>query len=201
MAPYISGMDTPYEAPRLVALCASSMGSGKSEVASILRDHGYHSVKLAAPVKALTRAFFKACGVAGHKLDDMVDGDLKETPCAITPYRAISPRVVMQTLGTEWGRGIIHPDIWADLCAEHIDRILDSGYRVVVDDLRYPNEWRMLKTFGAFVMNLHRPGAQPLNDHPSEGALTAEHFDCTLENDSNLVMLRWRVCAALRLEG
>jgi hypothetical protein len=42
----------------------------------------------------------------------------------------------MVTLGTEWGRDAVHPDLWVRLWAASGPRTS----RVVVEDVRFPNE-------------------------------------------------------------
>jgi hypothetical protein len=64
-------------------------------------------------------------------------------------------RLAQQLLGTEWGRAI-HPDIWVRTWMRSI-ACLD---RVVVDDVRFLNERRMIHELGGIVIELRgRKGA------------------------------------------
>ena len=51
----------------------------------------------------------------------------------------------MQTLGTEWGRECIGPEVWVDVWKSNVQKWLDGGLNVVVDDMRFPNEWDAVK--------------------------------------------------------
>ena len=57
------------------------------------------------------------------------------------------------------------------------------GMNVVIDDLRFPNEYEMLKDIGACLVKITRPGYTKQHDHPSDGALDDYHFDIELVND------------------
>jgi hypothetical protein len=72
----------------------------------------------------------------------------------------------MQTLGTDWGRKRISPDIWANAMAERISRIRqvsilgDRPAKVIIDDVRFPNDWAMLKRLGGTIFAVRRPAME-----------------------------------------
>src|SRR5690606_32540033 len=87
--------------PRIIGL-AGPAGSGKSTVAAILRSrHAYCELPFAKRIKD---ALANLLEIAPFELERH-----KEEPL---PWLGVSPRYMMQTLGTEWGRTMIHPDIW-----------------------------------------------------------------------------------------
>jgi hypothetical protein len=49
-------------------------------------------------------------------------------------------RFLAQTLGTEWGRNTISPDIWVNIMMAAAKRAIEEGNNVVFDDVRFPNE-------------------------------------------------------------
>lgn len=154
--------------PRLIAFYSSTMGSGKSALAGRLVDaHGFQLVKFAGPLKEMATGVLRALGHSEDELERMVDGDLKEV---IIPEIGKSPRELFQTLGTEWGRQAVHPNLWVHLAARSIELALRRG-PVVVDDVRFANEAVSILAMGGRVLEVLRPGALKYNSHQSEGLL------------------------------
>jgi hypothetical protein len=92
-----------------------------------------------------------------------------------------TPRYLMQTLGTEWGRNLVGEDIWVGVM-EH--RIKTGGLgTVIIDDLRFENEWAMVKRLGGIVINLERSGVSHTCEHKSEQPLDAHLFDSVVNLD------------------
>lgn len=91
-------------------------------------------------------------------------------------------RELMQRLGTECGRQLISDTVW-------IDAALGTGIvepeRLVVTDVRFPNEAEAIKARGGFVVRINRPGVGPANAHPSETALDDWTFDAIIDNDES----------------
>ena len=107
--------------PRVIGLCGE-IGSGKSVIAQILsEDHGFVRLKMTDPLNAMLRAL----GLNDYDLE----GDGKEKPCAVLV--GATPRHAQQTLGTEWGRNLIAPNIWTMHWSRAATDVLDHGGRVV----------------------------------------------------------------------
>lgn len=103
-----------------------------------------------------------------------------------TQIPEITPRKVMQELGTEWGRQWISETVWVDIWTAMANRY---AY-VLVDDTRFPNELSIgTERFpDSTSIRLTRPGnpkgAQP---HPSEAlidTLPVKHDITNLEGRS-----------------
>lgn len=134
-------------------------GAGKSTAAQyLIRQHGYVLVKFAGPLKAMLRAL----GLG----DREIEGDLKDAPCAALGGR--TPRFAMQTLGTEWGRYIMGTDFWVNAAMEVAFDVIDQGGRVVLDDVRFPNEAAAVHKAGGLLINVFRPLVGPESGHISE---------------------------------
>lgn len=143
---------------KMIALTGYA-GSGKTTAAKYLVEaHGFTLVKFAGPLKSMMR-----CLGLG---DREIEGDLKEQPCAILGGK--TPRHAMQTLGTEWGRALIHSDLWVNAAMEMAADVLDHGGRVVIDDMRFGNEVKAVKSNGGIIIRINRPGVGPVNAHTSE---------------------------------
>lgn len=130
-------------------------GSGKTLVAKHLVDeYGYHRTRFADPLKTMLRAL----GLTEAE----VDGDHKMRP--MERFGGVTPRHMMQTLGTEWGRRRIHPDLWVDAWKVAVANLPGP---IVVDDVRFPNEAAAVWAMGGEVWRVFRPGIGTI-EHFSE---------------------------------
>lgn len=148
--------------PKLIGLCGA-IGSGKTFAADHLaRDYGYSRVRFAGPLKAMLRAL----GLS----EDQTDGAAKEEPCALLGGK--TPRYAMQVLGTQWGRGLVDPDLWVRAWGHAAGRYLDQGLPVVADDVRFVNEATAILKRGGVLIRVERDGiADRAGEHESEGQL------------------------------
>lgn len=172
----------------LIALYSPVMQSGKSEVAKTLQlTRGYKLVKFADPFRSFIRSILVEGGASPEAAERMVEeGPLKEKPI---PALGVNVRRMLQTAGSDWGRQLIHPDLWVTIAEAKIKRCLAAGVPVVVDDLRFPNEYEMVLRLGGYPVKVVRSGTQPYQGHASEGLL--EGYPMTvLQNNSSLGELR-----------
>ena len=147
-------------------------GSGKSTAASYLHTaHNFTRFRFAGPLKDMMRAL----GLGEAE----VDGHLKETPSAILGGK--TPRFAMQTLGTEWGRALIHSNLWVMAAMDRAETTMRSGQSVCIDDVRFPNEVEAIKAAGGTVIRITRAGVGPQSSHASEP--TDLPFDIEIFND------------------
>lgn len=131
-------------------------GSGKTLVAEHLVQHyAYTRTRFAAPLKRMLKA---GLGLT----DEQLDGHEKMTP--IPALNGVTPRQLMQTLGTEWGRRRVDPNLWVK-CWKR-DALSING-DVVVDDVRFPNEAAAVKQLGGTLWRVYRPGLAQ-GEHVSE---------------------------------
>lgn len=163
-------------------------GSGKSVVADVLiNEFGFNRVKFADPLKNMLRTLMRDMGYCEDDVERSVEGDLKE---AEIPEIGVTMRHLMVTLGTEWGRDAVRPDLWTRLWEARADSFTD----VVVDDVRFPNEVALIRQRGGMIWRIERHGLVS-SGHVSE-RLEVEP-DVTLFNDTDLSALqRWARRAA-----
>ncbi|MFG1226010.1 nucleoside/nucleotide kinase family protein [Xanthobacter wiegelii] len=123
---------------------AGRAGAGKTTAAQhLVQHHGFERVRFAGPLKSMMRAL--GC------TEEEVDGARKELPCDLLGGR--TPRQAMQWLGTEWGREMIAPDLWTRAW----EYAAAGKPRVVVDDVRFPNEVEAVRRLGGVVIQLLAP--------------------------------------------
>lgn len=169
-------------------------GSGKSVAARVAEDHYYEREKFAGALKAMTRTLLAYRGVDSKTIERMIEGDLKEVPTLALSGR--TPRHAMQTLGTEWGRMCMGEDFWVDgldsRLAQHC-----NGVKIVIDDMRYENEYTRIKMRGATTVRIIRPDHETTpEDHTSEQGVFP--VDITIVNDGSLEELEAKLREILK---
>lgn len=177
----------PRQPPILIGLCSRAMGSGKSEVANhLISVHGFTLVKFAAPLKAMTRALLAETGLTPAEVERHVEGDLKEVEI---PALQRSCRYVMQRVGSEFGREMLHRNVWVDIAVQRSSILLAAGKSVVIDDLRFLNELEGIYSLGGHPLRVERSSATVTLTHSSEGELD-DLAMLSIENEGTIADLR-----------
>lgn len=196
--------------PIIIGICGRKR-HGKDSVGRVLYDqHGFMPTAFADPVKRV------AMDVYGLSWDQCYgDGPEKE---AIDPRWGLSPRAIMQLLGTEVGRSI-HTDTWVKHTLSNIQSAYEGyGFRWrndrarefvhqwtsppvgwVITDVRFPNEAEAIRKVNGKVWKVVRPSLGISTDeHPSETSVDQIVADLILTNQGTLADLRNQVLAAFR---
>ena len=124
------------------------------------------------------------------------EGVLRDRSAKEQPIVGIgaSPRQLLQTLGTEWGRQMIGDDLWLRVAFWRWEQLAAGGVSlIVVPDVRFENEARMIRGQGGEVWMIHRPGVDPVAAHSSEAGLPLKLIDRLVVNDGTVDQLRERV--------
>jgi energy-coupling factor transporter ATP-binding protein EcfA2 len=172
--------------PRLVSIYGAK-GSGKSTLATILCGTrvSFSNGEMHFPVIRISfadvlRNMLRAAGIPEKYLTTM-----KEVPIPGIPGNPTG-RYLLQTLGTDWGRENVDPDIWAYLASLRIAETLERGVDVVIDDMRFPNEVEVVKRLGGVLIRIDRPDLVVHTDpHVSESHWVAFKPDLVLVNDGS----------------
>lgn len=78
-----------------------------------------------------------------------------------------TPRYVMQTLGTEWGREMVGNDLWLEVMRRNLANT--TFKTVIVDDVRFNNEAELIIDLGGVIYEIQRVGLESSGDtHASE---------------------------------
>ena len=163
--------------PKLIGLTGRAR-SGKDTVGSMLsKMYEAKAVAFADHIRNMLRAI----GLSDIHFNDPT---LKEVE--MSPFGK-SPRQMMQTLGTEWGRNLINEKIWLILAAERINEIHDDGNHAVVTDVRFNNEAEMIRNMGGVIWHIHRPGQLIASStHKSEAGVEFTFGDIRIDNNGTL---------------
>jgi hypothetical protein len=173
--------DLTIPAPSVVAF-AGKKGSGKDTAADVFVANGYTKVRMADGLKAMLRALLHYRGVEDDLIERYIEGDLKEEPCPALNGQTM--RHAMQTLGTEWGRRLMHPNLWADATQDRITYCLSQNKPVVCADIRFPNEVEAIHFTGGKVFTVTRINHVSDDPHISETQVDQLLVDDFLTNNA-----------------
>lgn len=159
---------------RLIGI-AGPARAGKDTLCSYMLDNLdgiWLRSSFADPIKEMLRAIGVDCS------DDakaVVSGDY-----------GVTPRHMMQTLGTEWGRNLIDGDIWVKAFAR-----LNAGKCVIVPDVRFENEAGLVREHGVLIHLVGRGGIE--GSHVSETLIAFKPGDIVIDNSRDLDWLHGQV--------
>lgn len=184
----------PPFSPPLIGLTGPA-GCGKDTVRSILEmHHGYHGLALADPIRSMVTSLLRtACADANHAHARA----LKEQDI---PGLGVSYRHLAQTLGTEWGRDTIGPDLWTSVADMRMVELVSDNVgpiNFVVSDIRFESEAQWLLQRGGVIWEIMRPGLPPVRAHSSEAGIPHAHISQALCNGGNIADLHQCVHSAL----
>ena len=149
-------MSTMSKTPLVLGLCGL-IGSGKDTTADILEKYGFRRVSFASCLKDVCAIMF---GWDREVLEGR-DRELRKQREVKDPYwskalgRDMTPRLMLQLMGTEIMRNTLSKDIWMKILEK---KILDGEYgkKVVVTDVRFLNECQLVRRLGGKVARLVR---------------------------------------------
>ena len=172
--------------------------SGKDTIAEFLvEEHGYVQMAFADGVRALA-----------HRLDPVVHANDNGA--------ALFLKDVVDVKGWEWAkehtnareflvnlgagaREIINPYVWVDILRERVME-LPTAVNVVISDVRYANEARMIRGLGGRIWEVRREGVGPANDE-EERSMGEFYPDLLFLNNSDIDHLLAQVGVAASILG
>jgi dephospho-CoA kinase len=154
--------------------------SGKDTVASFMVPFGGYQYGFADPI----RQMLLPLGI------DMRSDYWQSRKEEVIAALGVSPRRMMQTLGTEWGRQLINKDLWLILAQQELLRL---GPGMVVSDVRFENEAEWVRRMGGRIIHLDRPQAKSVESHASEAGVKREPGDIVIHNTGSLAELQQKV--------
>lgn len=161
-------------AMRLIGI-AGQARAGKDTLCSYMLDNldgVWLRSSFADPIKEMLRAIGVDCS------DDK--------KAVVSDDYGVTPRHMMQTLGTEWGRQTIDNDIWVKAFAR-----LNAGKCVIVPDVRFENEAALVREHGVLIHLVGRGGIE--GNHVSENPIAFMPGDIVIDNSRDLAWLHGQV--------
>ncbi len=178
---------------RLIGL-HGAIGAGKDTVARMLvqRPDNIGATSFAAPIKDMLLAAFREFGLTRQLMEDR---ERKEKPL---PTINRSPRELLQTLGTDWGRDLIHQELWILHAEERVRHFRKFCSALVITDVRFENEASWIRAQGGEVWHIVRKLPENVHAlHPSEHGIEMHAgVDSVIVNDEGLEQLADQVLMA-----
>lgn len=169
----------------IVVGLAGRAHTGKDTAADYLvREYGFVRAAFADPIRDMLEQMLESAGIDYAWLHEPA---LKNR---IIPELGVSARALMQTLGAEWGRTQHGADWWLKLLARRLGYGGGIGPaapvhdRIVITDVRFPNEAAWVACLGGRVIRLQqRDQAEAVIAHESEAHIDKLHAHVTLVNN------------------
>ena len=166
---------------------AGPIGAGKTSVAGMIPDAT--CLQWADPI------YRGLAAMLGEDEERLRDRTNKERGLNVAGLD-LTPRHLTRTLGTEWGRELIHPDLWVALALREIQQknLFDRRTVFAICGTRFPNEAAAIRSLGGEVWWVDRPGlehaapAAPV--HVSDQMLRLDDCDRVLVNSGTTADLR-----------
>jgi len=167
--------------------------SGKDTIANqLVAKHDFKKMSFADPIKE-----------ALLKLNPIIQGGIRlkelvaEYGWEETKDEFPEARHLLQRLGAEVGREMFGPTFWIRQMEHRIKH--SSADRIVIADVRYPNEAQMIKANNGVVWRVRRPDFVPVNAHGSESAMDNWDFDQVFYNSGSVKDLQALVQARMMM--
>lgn len=178
----------------IIGLCGY-IGSGKDTCASLLETHHqFQKMAFASSIKDIIALLFgwnrehlEGTSVESREWREQVDPWWTEQL-----GRAVSPRLMLQIIGTEMFRNCLSPHFWTTVLKR---RIQESDARdIVISDCRFPEEVELIRSLGGVVVCVQRQSVPPHQDlayaHSSEQHIASILPDATIDNSKDLDYLK-----------
>jgi hypothetical protein len=189
----------------LIGLCGY-IGSGKDTCASLLETHhGFQRLSFASAIKDIVSTLF---GWNRNDLEGSTPSSREwreeiDTWWTEQLGRIVTPRLILQMVGTEMFRDCLSPRFWTTVLKRKIEQIQEnegaeqssaSESRIAITDCRFPEEIELIKSLGGIIVYVDR--APDINNHKLGFSHSSEHHipsivpDATIDNNKDMEYLR-----------
>lgn len=142
--------DTQYPVIGLIG----GRGSGKTTCANYLNTHyNFQEFSFADPVKKIVEIVY---GFDYETLKGDTPEKREKRVSTRDPVWDKNMIQAMQFIGTELFRDHMDQDVWIKIMKRNIENLVKNNKRVVISDLRYPNEIEFVRSIGGSVWVLKR---------------------------------------------
>ena len=199
---------------QLIGICGF-IHSGKTAVAKVLNsEFNYHIINFSDSIKEIASLLFDwdLNLLQGNTKESKEFREKEDEFLTTSLGKTITPRNILQKIGTECFRKGLHSDIWIVCLKKKLMNLPDNS-NVVIPDVRFKNEISFLKNLSnsklwnirryenpvwweeAIKKNLGEANTLSADIHPSEYSWIFDDsfYDEIIINDSNLEGLKKKV--------
>jgi hypothetical protein len=188
--------------PLVIGICGQAR-SGKDTAAKMFCSMGAgldgwnltsYTLSLATPIKRMLIEMLDHMALphSASSFEYVYSDELKDKP--IEELGGKSPRQMMQTLGTDWGRGMVDDELWIKIARHQIDfiasNVVPDHALIVIPDIRFDNE---AKLCDYVVKIVNKNKRTQVTEHVSEAGVSKKFIGYTLDNSGTKDHLRKQV--------
>lgn len=155
--------------------------AGKDTVAAhLVSNYAFVQESFAFPLKEYIGR--QICGFN----DKQLYGAWKET---IDPEWGMTPRQMLQLIGTDALRKVVHDDFWVIPMKRKLKEHIRNDRHVVISDVRFLNEISIIRSLGGFVVKVDREYPDKISNEKHSSELELEDYDAwdfTINNNGTL---------------
>lgn len=165
-------------------------GSGKDTLGKILiENYGFIKVSFAETLKDITSIIFNWDRnlLEGSTPESREFREKKDEWWSKELNQEITPRKMLQYLGTEVFRNNFNQDIWVKIIKRKLIEYINLNKNVVITDCRFPNEVLMVQKLGGIIIKIIRNTTHiNIYTHSSETSLLNTKADFTIINNKTI---------------
>ena len=154
---------------------------GKDTLArALVGQFGYRQYSFAEPIYKMLNTLPYL-----EHLNSNIDTEEKER---IISFYGRSPRQLLQTLGTEWGRNQVNMGLWVSILQGKLEIKYDITRHAtyVISDMRFHNEAEWVRSIGGICVRVHRGHEIQIAKHVSEAGIRDDLIDVRVGNNSTI---------------
>lgn len=193
----------------IIGICGL-ISSGKGTVADILvEEHNFKKISFADALKDGVAVMFgwDRADLEGDTHNSREFRELPDLFWTAETGKTITPRLVLQLVGTECMRNGFYDGIWVSIVKQKLLQDLNANW--VIPDTRFPNEINMIHDVGGKTWRVKRGkdpdwfhalrenNIIPIDVHPSEYEWVRSEFDQIIENEDTLQDLKNQILSLL----
>lgn len=190
----------------IIGLCGLQ-GSGKDTIANFLvNNYNFTRISFASILKDVVAVMFgwERKLLEGITTESRLWRDTKDIWWSEKLKKDITPRKILQEIGTDLFRNNYNPNIWI-YCFENKLRKYNYEKNIVISDCRFLNEINMIKKLGGYTIEVQRNPPKWLSDiktgklktipniHSSELELIKIKHDFVIKNNKTLFLLEKKI--------
>lgn len=164
----------------VIGICGNKYNGKDTSADYLVKNYGFMKLSLADPLKHALQEIF---GFTNEQLW----GSEKET---LDTFWGTTPRELLQYIGTDLMRDYlgkkfskISDNIWILAMRKKIIDLQNTGVkRIVIADIRFPNEGEMIHSFDGYVFRVVRDNYKSYDQHVSEKMIDNINIDKTIHN-------------------